>query len=124
MPQPFRDMVTQMKHESDSIYLNQRHEPNSLQPIMTGSDLCFELGPVDINEGDLKNYLQRTASLAYDDLLNTQMDPNLAEIRLPSNNHVNANDHSYSLVTPSLRSEQEQSSSSSVEQSVKGKRCG
>jgi hypothetical protein len=124
MPQPFRDLVTQMKDEKDSIYLNQRHEPNSLQPTLPNPDLCFELSPVDINEGDLKKYLQRTASLAYDDLLNTQMDTNLAEIRLPSNNHVNANNHSYSLVTPSLRSEQEQSSSSNIEQSIKGKRCG
>jgi hypothetical protein len=54
MPQPFRDLVTQMKDERDPIYLNQRHEPNSLQPTLTTPDLCFELGPVDINEGELK----------------------------------------------------------------------
>ncbi len=71
MPQQFRDMVTQMKDESDPTHLNQRQDPNSLQPTTTNQDLAFELTPVDINEGDLKKYLQRTASLVYDDVLDT-----------------------------------------------------
>ena len=55
MPQQFRDMVTQMKDESDPTYLNQRHDPNSLQPTSINQDLALELTPVDINEGDLKS---------------------------------------------------------------------
>jgi hypothetical protein len=77
MPQPFRDMVTQMKDEKDPIYLNQRHDPNNLQPTLPSPDLCFELGPVNINEGNLNKYLQRTVSLAYDD---SHMETNLGKI--------------------------------------------
>ncbi len=62
MPQIFREMVDQMKEENDSVYLNQRHDPNSLRPITSINDINFELGPVNINEGDLNKYLQRTAS--------------------------------------------------------------
>jgi DNA anti-recombination protein RmuC len=32
VPQPFREMVARMKEEKDFICLNQRHDPNNLQP--------------------------------------------------------------------------------------------
>jgi hypothetical protein len=92
MPQMFREMVDQMKEEKDPVYLNQRHDPNQLRPISPINDISFELGPVNINEGDLNKYLQRTASLAYNDLLENHMETNLAE-QHPL--HANANDHSY-----------------------------
>jgi hypothetical protein len=114
-----------MKEESDPAYLNQRHDPNSLRPNTANQDLAFELTPVSINEGDLKKYLQRTASLVYDDLLDTQMDTNLADNRPPNNNQVNANNPPCSLTTSSsTRSEQGNSKSDTIEQPVNGKRCG
>ncbi len=85
-------MVNEMKLQNDTIYLNQRHYPNSLRPIDSVNGIDFELAPVDINQGDLNKYLQRTASLAY--LLDTQMETNLAEERPSNDKHANANDHS------------------------------
>ena len=89
MPQIFREMVDEMKEQNDATYLNQRHEPNSLRPVDPVNGINFELGPVNINEGDLNKYLQRTASLAY--LLDTQMETNLAEQRPSNDIHANAN---------------------------------
>jgi hypothetical protein len=122
MPQPFRELLEQMKEEKDSVYLNQRHDPNNLRPTSPIQSLNFELAPVNINEGDLNKYLQRTSSLAYDDLMDTNMETNLAETRLLNNTHANANDHSYSPLAHSLRSEQKQNSSSTIEpHAVNGK---
>ena len=125
MPQTFREMVDQMKDEKDPVYLNQRHDPNNLRPASPIQDLNFELGPVNINEGDLNKYLQRTAPLAYNDLLDTQLETNSAELRPLTNAIANANDHSYSPLAQSLRSEQDQNSSSTIEtQTITGKRSG
>jgi hypothetical protein len=52
------------------------------------------------------------------------MDTNLADNRPPSNNQVNANNPPCSLTSSSIRSEQGNSSSSTIEHSVNGKRCG
>ncbi len=103
MPQMFRELVDQMKEERDSIYLNQRHDPNNLRPASPIQDINFEPEPVNTNEGDMTKYLQRTASLAYNDLLDTHMETNLAEIRPLNDLHANANNHSYSPPAHSLR---------------------
>jgi hypothetical protein len=97
-----------MKEEKDPVYLNQRHDPNNLRPASPIQDLNFELGPVNINEGDLNKYLQRTASLAYDHLLDTQLETNSAELRPLNDILANANNHSHSPLAQSLRSEQDQ----------------
>jgi hypothetical protein len=50
------------EEENDVTYLNQRHEPNSLRPIAPINDINFELGPVNVNEGELNKYLQRLSN--------------------------------------------------------------
>ncbi len=116
-------MVDEMKEQNDVTYLNQRFDPNSLRPMDPVNGINFELGPVNINEGDLHKYLQRTASLAY--LLDTQMETNLAEQRPLNDIHANANDHSQSPLAQPLRSEQDQNSSSTIApQPINGKRSG
>ncbi len=123
MPQLFREMVDEMKQQNDATYLNQRHDPNSLKPIDPVNSKDFELGPVDINEGDLNKYLQRTASLAY--LLDTQMETNLAEQRPSNDIHANANDHSQPPLAQPLRSDQDQSSTGAIApQPINEKRSG
>ena len=126
MPQMFRQTVDQMKVENDPVYANQRHDPNAFRPVSPLPDgVNFELAPVNIIEGDLNKYLQRTASLAYNDLLDTKMETNLAQVRPLNDIHANANDHSYLPLAQPFRSEPDQNSSSTIETPpVNGKRSG
>jgi hypothetical protein len=123
MPLLFREMVDEMKQQNDPIYLNQRQDPHNLKPTDPVNSKDFELGQVDIIEGDLNKYLQRTASLAY--LLDTHMENNLAEERPSNDMHANANDHSQPPLAQPLRSEQDQNTAGAITpQPINGKRSG
>ena len=125
MPKAFHDMIATMQQEKDPIYLNQRHDPHHIEAdpkYENGVDFLFL--PWTTTQGEDRKYLQRTACLSYNDILDTQMETNLEQIRSLNDTHANPNEHPQSPSAQFLRSESECGSSTTVEtQSVNGKRA-